>query len=68
MAKFLSPDILELPAYQENVSYCLATLSTVAHWIQNVGHLSAEEKIPESYLLSPQLYQEGTLPVRHALM
>ena len=51
MAKFLSPDILELPTYQKDVSQCLAALLTVAHGIQNVEHLPAEEKVPKPYLL-----------------
>jgi hypothetical protein len=55
MAEFLFPDVLELPAYQEDVSHCLAAFLTVAHWIQNVRHFSAKEKVPESYLLGPQL-------------
>ena len=61
MAEFLSPDILKSPAYQEGVPYRLAALLTVAHWIQNVGHLSAEEEVPESYFLGPHLHQDGAL-------
>jgi hypothetical protein len=37
---------------------------TVAHWIQNVGHLLAEEEVPESYLLGPHLHQDSALPLR----
>jgi hypothetical protein len=68
MAKFLSPDVLELPAYQEDVSYRLAALLTVAHRIQNIRHLSAEEEIPGSYLLGPRLHQDGALPPSQTLM
>lgn len=53
MAEFLSPDFLELPARQEYVSHRLAALLTDAHWVQNVRHFSAEEKVPESYLFGP---------------
>ena len=68
MAEFLSPDILELTTYQEDVSYRLAALLTVAHWIQNVEHFPAEEKVPKSYLLGPQLCQDGTLLLSQTFM
>ena len=68
MAKFLSLDVLELPTYQEDVSYCLAAFLTITHWIQNVGHLPPEEEVPESYLLGPHLHQDGALPLRQTVV
>ena len=64
MAKFLSPDVLEPPTYQKDVSHRLAALLAAAHWIQNVRHLPAEKEVPESYLLGPHLHQDGALPLR----
>jgi hypothetical protein len=68
MAKFLSPDVLELPMYQEDVSYYLAALLTITHWIQNVRHLPAEEEVPKSYLLGPYLHQDSALPLRQTVV
>ena len=61
-------EVLVLAAAEDNVGNGLSPLSTAAAGTSYVRNVSIEEKVVESDLLSPQLYQQRALPLAEPLV
>jgi hypothetical protein len=62
------PEVLVLAAAEDDVCNGLSPLSTAASGTGYVWNVSIEEKVVESDLLSPQLYQQRALPLAEPLV
>ena len=61
MAELLSPEVLVVAAAQQDVSYRLSPLSTMAPRVVEARDATSKEAVLESDLLGPHLYEQGAL-------
>jgi hypothetical protein len=62
------PKVLVLAAAEDDVGNGLSPLSTATAGASDVWNVLTKEKVVESDLLSPQLYQQRALPLAEPLV